>query len=786
MTRDGEIIAELDLPITSFRLFALERAIQTGSSEALLAALTARSSAEDDPECRLLLQHAIHTVRARIGGKIFSGNASPGSVPPAFPDMDPFQKLHFLNGLPEEGKAGHLQNALSWLETETDPLIVATIITRFARCWPADKVTVLQRFLNSHLMTVRFAAIEALCGLHPKALEARLPQLLIHPDPRTQALAIKGLAAIDLKEAISHIEHNLLHLPSPQKTATLKICIFLPFAELKPVLLRFMASEQDLEFLEKAGLLFQHNPDGETPFRLWEIAEDAPPAKQNLLKTIIRGACQVLKDSGLMTEEYPKFVEKLQSWIQVRSFNRLLQEFVGAVQADQPDGIRELEDRIRLLLEKPHLRKAWSAALSWPMPDAVRGRFSALLAEKPDIAQVPVPIGKPKTFDELSLDEKILWVSTCNEEDRASLTACLKKAIPADSEPEDLRATCLRAACRLNDSSFVGVCLPLLNRKNPNLVAAAIEYMGTFDPENLFAQIGKFLQSPVARIKIAAVKMLKKQDVSQAISSMKALLSQPDPVQQKLALSCMIHFDFFLVRPVLAEYLKTCPDPDLLKVGFCFFLANPDVENLYVLFQIGKTLPPEQGNLLRETRKSLEAELTQSGILSPGKLAKLPEEFEERWQKECEKRDSGPRPYSVRHLHGTAAGFSWGALAAYMEENRSTVLMAVLGIGAILLCFWLMSGYLSSGYDHKGKIRSGALPAQVNTADLRIGEIRLQTGRVLAQADDGTRFLLLGERSRLKGLTVGNRVKVRFVPFRKTPDGLIVGTLRDCVLGTDP
>ncbi|MDD2999607.1 MAG: hypothetical protein PHV05_11150, partial [Candidatus Riflebacteria bacterium] len=60
------IFTELRAPIKAFRIFAIEKAIKSGGSSALLEELKKCRISEDDPECVMLLDHAINSVEERF------------------------------------------------------------------------------------------------------------------------------------------------------------------------------------------------------------------------------------------------------------------------------------------------------------------------------------------------------------------------------------------------------------------------------------------------------------------------------------------------------------------------------------------------------------------------------------------------------------------------------------------------------------------------------------------------------------------------------------------------
>ena len=81
MNSERDLLNELDAPVRSFRLFAIEQIIQSGSTSEVLQALQARLPGEDDQECRIMLEHAITMVRSRVEGKVPQSALPPADFP---------------------------------------------------------------------------------------------------------------------------------------------------------------------------------------------------------------------------------------------------------------------------------------------------------------------------------------------------------------------------------------------------------------------------------------------------------------------------------------------------------------------------------------------------------------------------------------------------------------------------------------------------------------------------------------------------------------------------------
>ncbi|MFZ2958438.1 MAG: HEAT repeat domain-containing protein [Candidatus Ozemobacteraceae bacterium] len=836
---DSELSITLDLanPVRSFRLFAIEQAIREGASPEILAAIQKQLLDEKDDECKILLNHARVEVQRRLEGQ---GNGSAG---PAFDPASFFERfsqatiperLQMLARLSPRVLSDLGQTAVKLLENEENPVVAAGLIKTFSRAWPSEHFSRIASQLSASHLTLRLAAMEMLLQRAPDMLVQDLPALLISRDPRERALAIRGLAAIDFDEALAHLEALLLSNDPARKQAGLQNCIFLPFERVKPLLFKFFASESDPALLERAGWLFEINPDPEVPFHLYEIAELARPEKAAIVKKILSGACRVVEKTELLGDGFKAYIAKLQNWIFRRSATRFVHECAGRL-AGETDPGPEFEASIRKNLEKAHIRGIFEEALTWPIPERARQRMAILLekaksfspegkrppapsgsnAEKPSrgnqfspppaanthqdmaargtLTVSTVPLAPPPSrrsaiapaklpalpatssgsgdtvspgaadlFENLSGDDKIRRVAAWQPEERDLVAVHLAAIVKNPSSSPDLAATALRTAARIESEGLVEAAGQWLRNADPNPVSAALEYLARFDAERIFPMLGKFLQSPHPRVKTGALKILKRFDPPQAASMLKAMLSKKSLENQTFALGCMIHVDFSLVRDHLAAYLEANPGTPHFESALCLFQANPDPENLYILYRLEKKLPgPEAALRLRAVREETIRLVRTMGLVPVEKIAQLESGFADRFKREQEKSKAPPAAYTIRVLREKEEARE-GVSAFLRELVRRYWFVPVTA--AVLVGLWM---YFFPAVEIASKpIKPGGLLAI--PVDIRgtVVEIRSKRDELVILTDDGVTVILPIPRGPAWRPRLGNAVKATVTPIR--------------------
>jgi hypothetical protein len=713
----------------------------------------------------------------------------------------------FLKALADEDKHLLLPHMSGWFTTAKDGKSFELALKVFLPLLDKDQIKSLSRRLLDESVSIRLAVLTGLIVRAPTSLAGYLPRLLTANDLRLRSLAIKGLAQIDQDEAIAHIDLLLNGNTGEEKLAGLQSAFLLPFEAVKGSILRFVAMESDQGLLEKAGMMFAANPDPEVPFRLYRLTEGVGPEKAVLLKKMIKSACQAVESSRVLGDRYPEFMQNLQNWILKFQATRFAQECVEQFSTGEESEMPGLTAAIRKKLEKPLFREVFLQALQWPLDDSVKERIHSLLgldsapstpvAPAPSAisatpegpatpretsASVPVPVSLPvpaeaekkiraADYDTADLDSRIRFLAALSEADveqGKTVIAALMKA--QRSEPSELAAG-FRAAVRLHLKTFKDRAQVCVRSSTPVLANGALEYLAAFFPDLAFTFLGMFLNSTNLRSKSTAVRILKNSDPKQALATIETLLQSEQTDQQKLALACVVHFDFSLIRPILLAFLAKIPEPQAIQSALCLFQANPDPEALYGLFRLEQILPGDLGKSVLSVRRKIEEDLDKLGLIT-GNTDIREEAFSKRWKEEKRKEEGPPPEYSVKSLKAKGALPASSAInqvvdtSAHLAGGVISLLLRllpwVLGIGFVVGVF-LMYGYLRTLFGTESERVAIGVPVGITG---QVQGVATSSGNLMVKTLTMGSFEVQPDASGFAGLAPGDEFKAVVIPIK--------------------
>ncbi len=798
------LIDDLKAPIKSFRIFALEEVIRSGSSPELLQVLEEISRFEDDAECSMLISHAISAVKGRLAGAsslpaaILSGQSE---FINAWQKADDNEKMRILSELPTRLPKELRELGPDLIVNETSPVIIARIIRVFCRNWPEDRFDRIAAYLDSQSLTLKLAALRTIVHMKPELLVNDLPALLLSKDPQIKALAIRGLVKVDKEEALNHLQALLLSADLSDRLAGIQNCPFLPFDMVKPVLLKYFAAENHPELLIRAGWILEMNPDVQVPFKLFEIAERSPARKAELVRGILNEAVKLLEKSGILGKQFAAYTRKLQTWVSRRNALRFARQAVARLDAEKIDP--ELDQTLRNGLKQQVVVDAFKEALEWPVSETVKGRLRAYIksvaaeAENKPVAAAPATARQTeKILSGASVDEdqlgsifagsdeagKLAALTTLDKDQAPRVLVILQKLFAGRETSSEIRVAALHSLGRLRLRGLEDAAIKLIANPNVGLATAAVEYLGEVDPDAIFPYLGQCLKIADVRMKSAALGILKNFDFNQALSSLNAMLRSADPEQQKMAIQCMEQFDFALIREQLTDYLCRCENETLAEAGLCHFAANPGPDNVYSLYKIEKA---HSGRIADQTRQLREACRSGSGEepqASPQSGEPVVEEgdesLQERWKAEQEKKKSRRPAYAYRSPAEEEKLTPRQTVEALANTVRSFAAARSSWIAlAILLLF---AGAFYVLFVPRGsEAGPGTGGAIVVDQVVREGTVKLVVNAAVEfESTQGEKFVLTPAREGYRVPVVGTKLRVSLVPFRKGPDNSYLARIR--------
>ncbi len=782
-------IRDLSAPIRSFRVFAIEEALRKGSSSDLLAALRARALEESDEECSLLLSHAIVSVKNRLESSSspdLSGLSS-DDFGKRFADGLPATRLELLMKL-TPGKAQELSaQANGWLDREADPAVLSALIRVFGPVLPASGLEVLLPKLESPHISVRGAALEVIVDRNPEMLAAELPRLLSSDIPRFRASAIRGLGRIDPEEAVRQVQSLLFGADTHERFCGIHASFFLPFAQVKSVMLRFLSREHHPMLLEKAGLLFQSNPDIEAPFRLWEILEQSAPEKAAAMKKIVEGACDVLKNSEILGEDFPGYLERLHAWakrrITVKKVQELLVEVMGSASSPRPC----LDFEVFKGMPSGDVRCALEEALSWHLPPEIQDQIRRFL-ETPKNLDFTTKVQESEVVCEgpFALEEAPKLLSRITRDNAKNAVPLLKSVLDHPKASPELLATAFRTAQRLGIRDLVGDSERFLSGKDATILGAALDYLGSVEPEKVHPLLMNFLKVRTPVLFRVAFKLLVRFDQSRALSLIEGMILSQNPQDLSLALAGMVHFDFPNIREMVFEILLRKPPTEVFHMGLALFQANPEWENLYLLFRLEKSLPTDYSKECSLVRRQNETALLEMGIIPAQLLESLEPSFADRLKKE---RDMLPLRMQPPFLQPTDQTGFWGGLLSLFAVGRGRgsppgfdrsslwLLLVFVSMGVVGFVFLGPWMFPQTSVRAGGAKPGAVLPSPISVSG-EILDVREKSGCFLLKGEDGRQYVALSDGRPIPTFRVGEKWKVLLVPFRVNSEGQVVSQVQ--------
>ncbi|MBF0499055.1 MAG: HEAT repeat domain-containing protein [Candidatus Riflebacteria bacterium] len=777
MSLEVDVTSDLQAPIKSFRIFALEQIIRDGSSSDILNTLEKQQQCEDDDECKLLFVHAIAAVKQRLNltEKVnFSIDAE--AFPQRFVAASVNERLEILFNLPAALIAPLSKWAPDLLEKESNPTVAATIIKIFARRWPKDRVNDITAKLLSESLSIRLAVLEVLIQISPKSLEKFLPKLLISDDPRIRALAIRGLIELDPDEAIAHLDFLLASPERHHKLAAIRNSFFFPFNCAREPILKFLALEKDPDLIEKAGCLFEVNADPEAPFRLADIAQNSLSQKAVLIQNILQNSLNIIQKTGILGDKFEVFQNDFQSRIIKKKVVAFVQEILSKWGMPELEADVELNAVVLQAVQRKDVREAFQQALIWEISDKIKDKIRQYL--QPDKPEEVPSIEKNLSWDNLSNEERVRRIAAIDLPSQAENITLLESLSTSDNTPGDLRATAIRASIRLQIRTLGSICERLINSPDVNLASAALEYLGFFDPEKLFHLIGKFLQSPLPRLRMTALRVLQKLDPAQAISNLKAMFFSNNQIKKDNAFSLMVYFDFALIREMLCHFLESNNENKYLDAALCYFQANPDFDNLFILYKIQQNLLGDAAEKVQRVRIKTIEHLQNLGKIEASRISLLEEEFSEKWKKEQEKKKEAIPDYSVKKLFPELPSLISQSAVAILNEfslRYGIMLPIIFSLGIAL---FLGMNFLGEGKKAPVKPKGEELlPVETSVSGL-VNEVFERGCSAAIQTEKKGKFLVIAKHGEFSEIKPGEKYTFTILPMRKTPDGVIVAYLQ--------
>ena len=563
------------------------------------------------------------------------------------------------------------------------------ILRYFGKFGSFEDCSTIEGFCRHPDPKVLSAAVEALEKLNPESLKGLIVPLLVNPVPGIRSRAVRLLYRWDPQEALRHFDSLMFSEDPREREAALAHGIFYPFQSIRDILLRFLALETDLDLLRRGGALFAANPTLEGPIRLMEIRNACLGEKRAVLQEIMTVQIQALFDAGLTATPPLDFMEDLEKIWRERQGGQIFEQLSAMLDSGDPelrrtaaqalDSLKAYSpDAVRILAGKSGAGfgagfGAGSTASSGA--DASSGSGTASAPKDPpsdsqDGASLPEKLFTPDSFTRLSPADRVRLLDALDPPSWKILLPLLAEFIGKASK-EEKRAVA-NCAKRLGRKSEIGLLCPLLLDADGHVVSAAVEAIGSLDPEMLGSQFSQLLRHPEDEVRASALRVLVGYDKQHALSLVETMMFAAQNRQRSLAILSTAHFDFPTVRDLILKALEIEKLEENLRQLGAILKAHIDEPLLLEFLVRARSRREHLPSFWEVLSTDLATRIAKPGETPTQLLARL----EGRIDKEQADGKLAPKPYSlpaIQTLRKRKAGnqsVSQGAIANTTDRAR--------------------------------------------------------------------------------------------------------------------
>lgn len=764
------LIFELQAPVKTFRIFAIEKAIKSGVSLRLLEALRQCRLMEDDPECAMLLDHAISSVQERLQKR--EGQAANRVTLADFAKLSAGDQILVI----KKTSAGQFKRDATLaaikklLGMASHDVVRAEIVKKCGSFWPEDYQSYLEENLFSNASTLQLACLEAIIARSPDLLIRHFEKLVTAPDPLIRAMAIRGLARKHPRSAAAFLADSLRRGDYFNRLAALRAISVMNFAQHRASLLELLGREQDERLLKIAASIVLANPDREVPFRICDIAvKCSDQEKAAYLWQLQKSCCSMIRMAELCPD-YQMYMLTLKKYRQTSVAKLFVENCLSVYESSQEPTRKEL---VRLLREKcaaTEVLAAVKTALESEPENALLLQALSKQTAAAEEAKTPgADASDSKEPDENQLLRKLIRIRSAKD---AGALEVIESAMSDKKAESALLAAALRAAGVASDSRWKQRALSFLRRDDEDLQAAALEYLAVYDNDSFMLQVRIFIKSPSLIVRTALLRSLCRQHPEDARDLLQAMLSDKDHKVREKAMGSLIHFDFSGIREILTAYLERERDAALLRAGVAFYLNNPMVESVYDLRLLEQNRP-EHREIFGAAASMLIETLSELGVAGENEVHEF---VEQRQKDETERVADEARRNEEKRIESLSRKISWQSV----QESLSELSPLYPVFKMVFLFAMLMLGILfflaGSSEDEQVAVQQGYQPVVSEVGDYLfiVQKVDLEDGAILVTDNSREKYLVLPRPGKAFRVRPGDRLQVKALPFRRDPDGVII------------
>lgn len=768
MNENENIIQELNVPLKTFRIFAIEKAIRSGKSPELLQALYQCLQTETDSECKMLLEHAVATIEERLGA---AKNPTPSydneKILNEFANLKPQQQLDFIKKAPRKyfSVSGAESKIAKALNSKLHPVVTAELVRKCQNSWPQSLSGFLEKNLFSNSSALQLACLENIIQNNPEILQRNFEKLVLAKDPLIRAMAIRGLAKKHPSSAAEFLSECLRKGDIYGKLAALRVCSVMNFELVKDSLLELVFSEKDPKLLKIASAIIVANPDKEVPFRLCDQIAKTQNKRQKFLQDLLKKACEIIKLSEIC-ENFQQYLASIQKYnLNVRAKYYI---FNCATAYAESSSERKLQiaEIFAQKAKKPEMALA-IGEIEKSHPDLLVD----LLKPRAEVSDSASQIDTNQEENKKESPEQLLLKELLSSQ--SSETPCSLNKIDAAFKSQNplLTAAAFRASSVARDDRWKIKAKNTVKSENEELVAAAFDYLAEIDSDSFLLLLRGFIHTPSILVRTTLLRNVCRISPEVSKELLISMLKDPSDKTREKALGSVIHFEFSSIREILTKYLSQEKEPGLISSCLSFYQANPVLESVFDLKQLEET--SKFAKLFREARESLITILDEFGIANPEEVHQFLQDKQNKKEKDAEKADASEQ----QRLRSIKAKIDWGGISEKISDIGSALAalkMLFLAAAVVAAVFFFLTREDTPDPSTRKAVVTVPIAGHVQDYLLIVQKIDGLDGAMIGLTKDKKFIRALPRPGKLFLLDPGDKIKLRALPFKAAPDGTII------------
>ncbi len=774
-----ELRKELTAPIKSIRIFAIENAIRPGCPPEVEQCLKDCLKLEKDPECIILLEHAISQFSAKHETDA-STALTPENYETAFIKANARDQLALTTAL----KPVHLKNldietlVPKLLSTAKDPVVSGEIVKKFRRYWPQSQLGFLETNAFAKTKSLQIACIETLVKNYPESLKQHLSKLVFINDPVIRSLAIRGMAKHFPELAAEFIRECFDKGDYYNKVTALKICSTIDFSLIRDNLLKLMFKDPEMKIFELCCTILMANPDKEVPFRLIYFMQKTTAEKAEILRKFIGQYCKTIEIAKLC-EDFSAYIGFLNDYPKMLAARNFINEALANYQQDDEEtrisalnhlsrhlGNKFVVDELQQFIEKcsdESLKKALTMLTS-----KAEDSKNSIPAEKP--ATTSSEQQTPQQIESALLKELAKTRFNKNPETAEKV----KKILSSSSGySEAVITAALKAAANLHIAGFSNYAKTAIKSGNEKLIIAALEYLSQLDKEEFQQQIQKLINTEMQLVRINLIRITSQELPDYAVFLVKHMLENKDPAIRKNGLEAAINIEFHHLLPVLSVMLEKEDDPILIESAIALFLANPVLDSIYI-FKVLEQKNSGHFMTFEKAGKELQKLLNKTGIATDKEIESFLQQKRTE-QQEKKVRVAKEKEYE-QQLSDLKSALNWDSISGSIEElkNMNWKRNIAILIGLFLLLNLISYLFMNKSIDETPDLAMKPVLAKITRYEVEVLELYPKTGTALVKTmtEPCKSFFTPAERLFFV-IAPGEKLSVKGRPYKRNSEGHI-------------